>query len=275
MKKIATATAATLVLGGSMAAGVLTSTTAQADSRPAKGVHQTGYVQRGSTVTVYRDGKVAAKITAESVAQVGGRGRLKVKVQAKKAVSFTAGHFLWEDTTGADYETSNPRKTYRAKANSTRTFAISYDQAGDGEVIWLPADTEDYRAGAWKVDGGRVRADAKVADPGYVQRRDTVTVYRRGKAVATVTPLVTEVNEKNEGVLTLTVKAVRAFRLDPDSIIWESADGGDNQPVAGTKAVTVKAGAKKEINLKYTNVDSQHFFWAPGEQTLAGIWDFS
>ncbi len=121
MKKIATATAATLVLGGSMAAGVLTSTTAQADSRPAKGVHQTGYVQRGSTVTVYRDGKVAAKITAESVARSVAGGRLKVKVQAKKAVSFTAGQFLWEDTTGADYETSNPRKTYRAKANSTRT----------------------------------------------------------------------------------------------------------------------------------------------------------
>jgi antitoxin (DNA-binding transcriptional repressor) of toxin-antitoxin stability system len=274
LKKITTAAAAALILGGTVAGGAFLAPAAEAATTAKPQVpQQIGYVQRGHTVTVYRDGKVAAKLTATSVTDKHGKGGLNVKVEAKKAFSFRAGQFLREGTDGGDYQTLNAEKKFKTAAKTTKTFRISYDEAGDGEVLWLPDSGEEYIAGAWKVDGGHVEADAKHADYGYVQRsHDGVTVYKNGKVAARVSHIVTSVLDNTDGTLELQVQAEKKFTLVPNSIIWEGADGTDHKPVAGTGPVTVAAHTTKTIDINYKHVDEPKLFWAPGGKTIAMYW---
>lgn len=270
MKKVTTAAAA-LVLGGALVASGQSAQAAPlaAADLPAAG-HQTAYVQRADTVTVYRDGKVLAKVTAESAAHPRGKGKLVLTVEAKKAFSVKAGQFLWEDEDGGDTEAVNPDRKIRVAANRAKTVTIDYRGVGNGDVIWVPGPV----AGAWLVEGRAVEGAAKLLSASYVQRGSTVTVYKAGKVVAKVTPQYARHNaDTGKGTLGLRVEALKKISLNPASFIWEDADGGDNEAAPGQKKIVVKAKTSANVTVKYTDVpEAGGVFWTPREDILAGAW---
>ncbi|GAA3630968.1 hypothetical protein GCM10022223_56120 [Kineosporia mesophila] len=265
MKKLATVGVVALALGGT----VLMSPAAQAATAlPATG-HQTAYVQRGDTVTVYRDGAVKAKVTAVSSAHPGGDGKLVLTVETKKALSFSAGDWLWEDPSGGDHEADDANRKISVPANTTKKVTIDYTGVGNGDVIWAPG--LKTVAGAWYVKGRTVTGASELLPASYVQRGSAVTVYQAGKAVAKVTPTSAR-HPDGKGTLKLKVEALKKFSFKPAGFVWEDADGGDHQAVNGKKAVTVKAKTNKTITVKYTDVADGALFWSPRADVIAGAW---
>ncbi|MBT0773144.1 hypothetical protein KIH74_29640 [Kineosporia sp. J2-2] len=292
MKKVTAVGAAALVVGGVLAGGVtLLAPAAQAAQaspagqavragratpvRPAAAAtlpqagHQTAYVQRADTVTVYRDGTMQAQVTAESAAHPRGKGKLVLTVAAKKDFSFRAGQWLWEDPDGGDHEAVNTRRKISVPAGTTQTVSINYSGVGNGDVIWTP-DASSV-AGAWYVKGAAVQGASKFLPTSYVQQGGTVSVYRAGKVVARVTPRSAE-HADGKGTLKLDVEAVKKFSVVPASFLWEDADGGDHEAIGDKKAVTVKAKTSKTVTVKYADVAEGTIVWSPRDDSVAGAW---
>ncbi|GAB6898741.1 hypothetical protein [Kineosporia succinea] len=265
-------TAAALVAGGMLVGGAFLAPTAQAatagtTSLPKAG-HQTAYVQRGETVTVYRDGRTRATVTVTSAAHPRGRGKLVLTVDAKKPFAFTAGQFIWEDEEGSDNEAANPDRRISVAANTRKTVSIAFDGVGNGDVIYVP--DENTVAGAWLVEGKAVDGAAELLPASYLQRGSTVSVYRAGRVVARVTPR-SATTRDGKGTLKLDVEAVKSVRVVPAKFIWEDADGGDHRPVT-TQAVTVKAGTHQSVTLTYEDVEKGRLVWTPTRDLVAGAW---
>ncbi|GAB3266671.1 hypothetical protein [Kineosporia babensis] len=277
MKKISTVSA--LVLGSSLVGAVLLAPTAQAAdlstdrtlsaaALPQVG-SQTAYVQREETVTVYRNGKVQARVTAESAAHPRGQGKLVLTVEAKKAISFKAGQFIWEDEGGGDNEASNPKRKISVPAGTTKKVTIKYDGVEDGHVIW--AKGSDTVVGAWTVEGRQVEGQSKLLPASYVQRGSTVTVYKGGVVTAKVTPSSASYAD-GQGVLKVKVEAKKKTTINPSSFVWEGPGGADNEAVPGQKKVTVKAKSTRTITVKFEDVADGAVFWAPRADVVAGAW---
>ena len=109
-----------------------------------------GYVQRGSTVTVYKSGKTVARLTPQDAVLKDGKGTLTVEVEALKKVTVNPGAFVWEDADGGDHAAVKAQKKVTVKAGTTKTITVKYaDVSEAGGVFWAPR--EDLVAGAWKV----------------------------------------------------------------------------------------------------------------------------
>src|SRR5690349_6722857 len=106
------------------------------------------YIQRGDTVTVYRQngGKVVARLTVASVTDGRTEGHLALKVVAKKAFSFPAKQFIWEDEDGADTAPVDTDRVVRVAAGTTKNVRIDFSQVGSGAIVW--ASSGDRVAGA-------------------------------------------------------------------------------------------------------------------------------
>jgi hypothetical protein len=112
------------------------------------------YIQRGDTVTAYRGSRVAALVRLRSVTHDDGRGRLVLRVVAKKSFSFPVKQFIWEDEEGADTLPTDARRVVRVQAGTIQNVRIDFRNVGSGAIVWADADLETGGVFAvWPVAG--------------------------------------------------------------------------------------------------------------------------
>jgi antitoxin (DNA-binding transcriptional repressor) of toxin-antitoxin stability system len=280
---VALGTAGVLAAGGGLAATRTTATRSAAavasavpagyETVAAKTLdpvgHQTSYVQRGGTVTVYRNGAVVATVTPASARFGAGSGTLKLTVVATKAFTFTPAQFIWEDPDGGDHEAVNGKREITIPAGTTRTVTIGYQDVGKGDVIWTPGP--DSVVGAWTVTASTINGETAALADSYVQQGHTVRVFRNGHVVARVTPK-SATRSGGHGRLVVSIAAEKAFSLTTGEFIWEDPDGGDHDALNGKKVVKVAAGSTATVTIQYKKVGRGDVIWAPTAGTLAGGW---
>jgi hypothetical protein len=124
------------------------------------------------------------------------------------------------------------------------------------------------RAGTAAGNGAGAGAAATNA---YTQEGDTVTVYRSGHSVATLT-LTTATYDGHTGQLSLKISAGEKFRFTAGQFIWEDPDGGDNTPIHPGRVVTVAANHTRTVTINYHHVGKGDIIWAPSSDQVVGIW---
>ncbi|MBT0773143.1 hypothetical protein KIH74_29635 [Kineosporia sp. J2-2] len=233
----------------------------------AAGLPQTGrqlaYVQRGDRVTVYRQGRVLARVTAVP----GGPGRLVLKVAAARVFAFRSGQFVWADRLG-DHDPVDPLRKVRVKAGTTETVTIRFPGANDGDVIWAPR--RENSVGVWVAEGNRVSGAPERLSPAYVQRDAVASVFKAGQVVARVTAQ-SAVRRSGRGTVTVEVEALKRVSLRPAAFVWVNRDGDRHRPVGGHK-VTVPGGSGKTVTMLFDDVSAGRLIWSPREGVVAGSW---
>jgi hypothetical protein len=307
MKKTVAAAAAALTAAGAMAAAAILANPATAaapkaptahpavashlihaadTAGPADSAHLTAtalplppitysYGQAGPTVSIYKRTAAIATVTPTSITYNGTTGTLKLKVTAKSAVSFKAGQFVWEDPDGGDHDPQNAGHTLKFAKNSSRTVAISYEGVGAGDIFWSPDGSSVAGDWVFSTSGAAITAGPASPEPptGYAQdkKTGTVSVYRAGHVLATVTPKSTTYT-RTKGTLKLTVTAKAKFSLKNGQFIWEDPDGGDHTASNPGKAYHLKKDTTRTISISFDGAGKGDIIWVPKDDLVTGIW---
>ena len=284
MKKTVAAIAAALTAAGAMAAAAVLADPATAAAPTAPTVHPVAvttplppitysYGQSGPTATVYKRTAALATVTPTAITFDGTTGKLKLSVMANANFSFTAGQFLWEDPDGGDHTAEHAGHTLKFTKNTTRTVTLSFDGVGAGDVIWSPDEAGVAASWVFSTSGAPITAGpASTESPlGYAQKKTTVTVYRAGHVLATVTPKSVTYN-RTKGTLTLSVTAKAKFSVKNNQFIWEDPSGGDHAADNPGKTFHLKKNTTRTISISFQDVGKGDIIWAPTEELVTGIW---
>ena len=249
-----------------------------ADPAPEPG-HNGDYVQKGATVTIYRFGDVAATLTLHSTRVTDTGVRVVLSVKARREFTFGPHEFVWRDRDGTEQHPSDaPIDTdavVRVRGRRTRTISLDFRRAGTGPIVWSPEPA--VVAGVWVLTpdgesiGGRPHAVT------YVQKGDTVTMFRGGDEVASLTLKSARfaTYDNTSGQVVLSVKAKRRLTLTAGELIWEGEDGADRAPPESDKVVHAYGKHPRTLVIDYQNVGRGHIVWTPGNDIVAGVWTIS
>jgi hypothetical protein len=200
-------------------------------------------------------------------------------VKARREFTFGPPEFAWRDQDGAEQHPFDaPIDTdavIRTRSRRSRTITLDFRRSGTGPIVWSPGP--GVVAGVWSLTpsgesvGGRPHAVA------YVQRGDTVTMFRGGDEVASLTLKSARfaTYDRTSGQVVLSVKAKRRLSLTAGELIWEGEDGADRAPTESDKVVHAFGKHPRTVVIDYQNVGRGHIVWTPGNHVVAGVWTIS
>ncbi|MCE0533932.1 hypothetical protein LWF15_00235 [Kineosporia rhizophila] len=123
----------------------------QVEGSTAKGAAQLlspSYVQRDSVVSVYKAGKVVARVTAQSAVHAKGKGSVRLDVEAVQKFSLRPSAFVWSDRDGDRHKPVAGKKV-SLEPKTTRSITVKYDDVAAGGLVWSPR--AHLVAGAWGI----------------------------------------------------------------------------------------------------------------------------
>jgi hypothetical protein len=104
------------------------------------------HLQRGDTVSVYKDADLVAAITL--TASDDAKGRLVFSVNARQDLDFRADQFIWEGRGGKDNNPVNGGQVLHVDAQTTKNLEIKFRKPGTGAILWAPEQNAKV-AGVW------------------------------------------------------------------------------------------------------------------------------
>jgi hypothetical protein len=108
----------------------------------------------------------------------------------------------------------------------------------------------------------------------YGQTGPTVTVYKRTKTLATVTPTAITF-DGTTGELELKVTANANYSFTAGEFLWEDPDGGDHSPNRPSRTLKFTKNSTRTITLTYDGVGKGDVIWSPDNVNVAAAWVFS
>ncbi|GAB3244222.1 hypothetical protein [Kineosporia babensis] len=106
------------------------------------------YLQRDAVVSVYKSGRVVARVTAQSAVHAKGKGSVRLDVQALQKFSLRPSAFVWSDKNGKRHPALNGKKL-TLEPRTSRTLTVQYDGVAAGGLVWSPR--AGLVAGAWGI----------------------------------------------------------------------------------------------------------------------------
>jgi antitoxin (DNA-binding transcriptional repressor) of toxin-antitoxin stability system len=140
-----------------------------------------------------------------------------------------------------------------------------------GIVLVAPtAQAAPAVASAPVVAAGLPQTGAQLA---YVQRGDTVTVYRAGRALAEVTAR-SAAHPGGQAALVLKVKAHKTFAFRFGQFLWADS-AGDHEAFYPLRKVRIAGGTTETVTIRFDKVVDGNVIWAPRRESSIGVWQVS
>lgn len=139
-----------------------------------------------------------------------------------------------------------------------------------GAMLVAPAAQAADTAQAPLVSAGLPQTGQQLA---YVQRGDTVTVYRAGETVAEVTAQ-SAAHPEGRATLKLKVKAHQTFAFRVGQFLWADSTG-DHDAFNPRRKVRVLGGDTETVTIRFDKVRDGNVIWAPRRENSIGVWQVS
>ncbi|GAB6899444.1 hypothetical protein [Kineosporia succinea] len=104
----------------------------------------------------------------------------------------------------------------------------------------------------------------------YVQRGDSVAVYRFGERLADV-EVRSAAHPGGRAKLVLRVKAHKTFAFRAGQFLWADAEG-DHDASDPVRKFRVKGGDTETVSIRFAGVRNGNVVWAPRRENSVGVW---
>lgn len=106
------------------------------------------YVQRDASVSVYKAGKVVARVKAQTAVHAKGRGVVRLDIEAFAKFAVRPAALVWVDKDGDRHRPVGGKKVV-FQPKTTRSMTVSYQGVEAGGLVWSPR--AELVAGHWGI----------------------------------------------------------------------------------------------------------------------------